>query len=147
MCVIRVIHHSMKICPYCGKQYPDDALLCSIDRQPLEGIAESPQRISKAPVPKVQCPACGASDDYTAAIELRSSFSWPVFFAGGIWAVLFRNAGRRRKVRCNRCETRFYIRTPLSKISLVLFWILICPTIVILVVFFVALLDSISSVE
>jgi membrane protease YdiL (CAAX protease family) len=32
----------MKICPYCGKEYPDDAVRCLIDGQPLEGGEPSP---------------------------------------------------------------------------------------------------------
>jgi hypothetical protein len=78
-------------------------------------------------------------------VELRNSFSWLAFLAGGILAVLFRNAGRRRKVRCNKCEALFDIRTPLSKVSLVIFWLLICPTIVGLIVLLVAVLSSIFS--
>jgi hypothetical protein len=31
----------MKICSYCGKQYPDDAEVCALDQQPLKGLAES----------------------------------------------------------------------------------------------------------
>src|SRR6266496_669546 len=132
LCVGR-LEGSMKACPYCGKQYSDDAIVCPIDRQPLNDSAELHQKVSAMPGPRVLCPVCGASDDYTPTVELRGSFSWPVFFAGGIFAVLFRNAGRRRKVRCNKCETLFNIRTPLSKVSWVLFWLLICPTIIALI--------------
>jgi len=131
----------MKDCPYCGKQYPDDAVVCPLDQQPLGGPAESHQKR----VPAVLCPACGASDDYTPTVELRGSFSWPVFFAGGLLAVLFRNAGRRRKVRCNKCEAIFNVRTVLSKVSLVIFWLLICPTILTLIILLVALVGAIFS--
>lgn len=78
-------------------------------------------------------------------MELRGSFSWLIFFAGGIFAVLFRNAGRRRKVRCNQCEALLTIRTPLSQVSLFFFWLLISPTIVVLIILLVALLGGIVS--
>ncbi len=92
-----------------------------------------------------RCPACGAVDDYAPTVELRGSFNWLVFLAGGLFAVLFRNASRRRKVRCNQCEALFDIRTPLSNVSLVFFWLLMCPTIIGLIVLVVALVSSIFS--
>ena len=108
-----------------------------IDIQP--GAASAPHLV------RFGCPVCGAADDYTPTIELRGSFSWTVFFAGGLLAVLFRNAGRRKKVRCNKCDAIFNIRTPLSKVSLVIFWLLICPTIITLIIFFLSLLVNIFS--
>jgi hypothetical protein len=78
-------------------------------------------------------------------MELRGSFSWLVFFAGGLLAVLFRNAGRRRRVRCNKCETVFNVRTPLSKVSLVIFWLLVGPTVVALIFLLIALVETIFS--
>jgi hypothetical protein len=42
----------MKKCPYCGKEYPDDATVCTIDHNPLE--SSSPATIS---VPKPKGPA------------------------------------------------------------------------------------------
>jgi len=135
----------MKACPYCGEQYPDEAVVCSIDGQPLGGPAESRQKASGMPGTSVLCPACGASDGYTPTGELRGSFSWPVFLAGGFLAVLFRNAGRSRRVRCNKCEEVFNIRPPLSKVSLVIFWLLIGPSIVALIILLVTLLGSIFS--
>ena len=135
----------MKPCPYCGAQYADDAVVCATDGHRLDSPAEALQEPSGTASSRVRCPACGAADDYAPTVELRSSFSWLVFFAGGILAVLFRNAGRRRKVRCNKCEALFDIRTPLSRVSLVIFWLLICPTIVALIVLLVAVLSSIFS--
>jgi len=32
----------MKKCTYCGKQYPDEALVCGIDQNPLESIVPPP---------------------------------------------------------------------------------------------------------
>jgi len=135
----------MKPCPYCGAQYADDVVVCAIDGHPLDGPSGAREEFGGTAVPRVRCPACGAEDDYAATVQLRSSFSWGVFLAGGILAVLFRNAGRRKKVRCNKCEALFEIRTPLSRVSLVLFWLLICPTIVALIVLLVTLLGSIFS--
>jgi len=135
----------MKACSYCGKQYPDEAVVCSIDGQSLDGPTESRQKTSGESVARVLCPACGASDGYTPTVELRGSFSWPIFLAGGFLAVLFRNAGRSRRVRCNKCEAIFNVRTPVSKLSLVIFWLLICPTIIALIIFLVALVGSIIS--
>jgi hypothetical protein len=95
-----------------------------------DSISAAQQESSSASTAGVRCPACGATDDYVPAIESRGSFSWLVFLAGGIFAVMFRNAGRRKKLRCNKCGALFEIRTPLSRLSLVLFWLLIGPTII-----------------
>jgi hypothetical protein len=83
--------------------------------------------------PKVICPQCGGADDFTQAIEFRSSFSLPVFLLGGLLAVIFRNAGRPRRLRCNKCDTRFYVSSPLSKASRVIFWLLVIPSIIVLI--------------
>lgn len=34
----------MKTCPYCGKEYSDDAASCAIDQQPLIRLIASPER-------------------------------------------------------------------------------------------------------
>jgi hypothetical protein len=133
----------MKICPYCGKQYPDEATVCPTDQQPLASSTESQKEARSIAPTGVACPACGATDDYKPAIELRGSFSLPVFLAGGILAILFRNAGRGRKVSCNKCAAQFYIRSPLSKISRVIFWLLVGPTIVAVIIFLLAMIGSV----
>ena len=28
----------MKKCPYCGKEYPDDATICAVNQQPLQEV-------------------------------------------------------------------------------------------------------------
>lgn len=83
----------MKSCPYCGGQYPDDVVICAIDHRELEDLKESPQTTKSTPVLSVLCPACGVSDDYTPVVELRGSFSWGTYLAGGLFGVLFQNAG------------------------------------------------------
>jgi len=133
----------MKSCPYCGAQYADDASVCAVDGHPLDRSAAAPRASGGTAAPGVRCPACGAADGCSSAVELRGSFSWLVFFAGGIPAVLFRNAGRQRKVRCNRCEALFYIRPLLSKVSLVIFWLLICPMMITLIVLLAAVLGCV----
>jgi len=132
----------MKTCSYCGKQYPDDAEVCVLDQQPLKGLAESPAGVTP---PKVTCPQCGAADDFTRLVELRSSFSLPAFLFGGLIAVLFRNAGKARRVRCNKCESRFYVSSPLSKISRVIFWLLVTPTIICLGIVLIIIIYTLFS--
>jgi hypothetical protein len=83
---------------------------------------------------KVTCPGCGAADDYSHLVALRRSFSMVAFLFGGLIAVLFHNAGKPSRVRCNKCEVRFYIRSRLSKVARVIFWLLVAPTIVSLVI-------------
>jgi hypothetical protein len=117
----------MKICPYCGKEYPDDTKICAIDQHPLKGLAESS---TGAAPPKVTCPQCGAADDFTQVVDARGSLSLPAFLFGGLIAVFFRNAGKARRVRCNKCDARFYFSSPLSRISRVIFWVLVTPTVI-----------------
>jgi ribosomal protein S27E len=98
-----------------------------LDQQPLIGKAESPGEVAP---PKVTCPQCGATDDFTQVIDARGSFSIPAFLLGGLIAVFFRNAGKARRVRCNKCEARFYVFGPLSKLARVIFWLLVTPAII-----------------
>jgi hypothetical protein len=121
--------HTMRTCSYCGKHYPEDAEVCVVDQQPLAGPAESQPQAAPA---SAACPQCGAEDDFRPVVDVRSSFSLPAFLFGGLIAVLFRNAGKSRPVRCNKCQTRFYISSPLSKISRVIFWLLVAPSIILL---------------
>jgi hypothetical protein len=120
----------MKRCSYCGREN-DDALAicqdCGTSLPDTECTAAPAQ-----PKPAVVCPACGAHDDFKTGIALRGSFSWLVFFLGGFIAVMFHNASRQRRVQCNACGGFFGIRTPLSKVSLAIFWLLIAPTIIVL---------------
>jgi hypothetical protein len=132
----------MKACSYCGKQYPDEAEVCALDQHPLKAPADSATGVAS---PKVTCPRCGAADDFTHALEMRSSFSLLAFLFGGLIAVLFRNAGKPRRVRCNKCEAPFYVSSPLSKISRVIFWLLVTPSIVLLIFGLVMIIRSLFS--
>src|SRR6266581_4186982 len=121
----------MKVCHYCGRE--NDATLatcreCGTTLPDIEGVVPRAQ-----PKRAIVCPACGAHDDYKTGVALRGSFSWVVFLLGGFIAVLFHNASRQRRVQCNACGAFFGIRTPLSKGSLFIFWLLIAPTIIVLV--------------
>lgn len=132
----------MKTCSYCGKEYPDDAEVCALDQQPLKGLAEASAGNAS---PKVICPQCGAADDFTPVPEVRSSFSLPVLLLGGLIAVVFRNAGRPRRVRCNKCEARFYVSSTFSKISRVIFWLLVAPSILALIIALIMMIHVIFS--
>lgn len=131
----------MKSCPYCGGRYSDDVTVCPADQYELANGTES----KKEGKIQVACPACGTQNDFKFVVNPRSSFSWPAFLAGGLFAVLFRNVSRGRKVRCNRCETGFYIRSPFSKLSLVIFWLLVSPTVIVLIAFLIYLIVAMFS--
>jgi len=133
---------TMKTCSYCGKQYPDDAEVCELDQQPLKGPAKSAAGVAS---PKVTCPQCGAADDFTAVIDTRGSFSLTTFLLGGLIAVLFQNAGKARRVRCNRCEARFFVSSRLSRLSRVIFWLLVTPTIICLGLLLIMLIHTLFS--
>lgn len=130
---------TMRICSYCGGQYPDGTEVCGIDQQPLVELAEPQSQVAP---PRATCPQCGTADDFTPVIDFRSSFSLPAFLFGGLLAVLFRNAGKARPVRCNQCETRFYVSSLFSKISRVIFWLLVAPTIIVLIMFILGLISN-----
>jgi hypothetical protein len=132
----------MRTCSYCGKQYPDDAEVCAIDQQPLAELAESQPRVAP---PRATCPQCGAADDFTPVLDPHSPFSLLPFLAGGLLAVIFRNAGRPKRVRCNKCEARFYVSSPLSKISRVIFWLLVTPTIICLGIVLIMIIHTLFS--
>ena len=132
----------MKTCLYCGKQYPDDAEVCVLDQQPLKELAKSPAGVAS---PRVTGPQCGAADDFTPVLEVHSSFSLSAFLFGGLYAVLFWNAGRPRRVRCNKCEARFYVSSPLSKISRVIFWLLVTPSIILLIIALITIIRGLFS--
>jgi uncharacterized Zn-finger protein len=135
----------MKSCPYCGAHYGDDAVACAADGYPLGNLPDSQEKSGEVATTKVRCPNCGATDDYVPAVDLRGSFSWLVFFAGGLLAVLFRNTGRQRRVRCNQCDALFSVRAPLSTLSRVIFWLLVCPTIIALIICLMVLLHAVLS--
>lgn len=57
---------SMKKCSYCGAEYPDDAVMCPIDRTRFDRPVETPLAKPDAPVetsgPKYHFPPLSASD-------------------------------------------------------------------------------------
>jgi hypothetical protein len=132
----------MKVCSYCGKQYGESVELCPVDQHPLSVLEDL--RAGEVS-PKVVCPECGAADDYTGLIARRSSFSVITFLLGGILAVMFRNAGSPRRVKCNKCEARFDLTSPFSKFSQVIYWLLVTPAIIgllVMVAWFIFILLS-----
>ena len=120
----------MKFCSYCGRENEANTVTCvgcgtefPDGKDPVNG---------SNPQPRMVCPACGASDNYKAALALHGSFNWAVYFFGGFLAVLFQNASREKRVQCNGCGEFFGVRSRMSKVSLVLFWLLVAPTLLIL---------------
>jgi hypothetical protein len=81
----------------------------------------------------VACPSCGALESVKPKVEFRSSFSLPVFLLGGIFAVIFRNAGRGKKMRCHNCGTIFTVRSAMGKVSRVIYWVLVAPSVALII--------------
>jgi len=129
----------MKICPQCGEKYADEALVCVVDQRLLVGMPWSAKTVKPA---KVTCPQCGAADDFSYLPEAHSSFSLTAFLFGGLVAVFLRNAGRSRRVRCNRCQARFSISRILNKVSQVLFWFQVAPRVILLMVGVIIIIRS-----
>src|SRR5437763_11126878 len=117
-------------CLYCGHDNDTNLTNCGQCGTELRGSQATVERSN--PKPGVVCPACGAPDDYKAAIALRGSFNWAVYFFGGFLGVLFHNASRQQRVQCNACGEFFGIRSPMSKVSLAIFWLLVAPSVLIL---------------
>lgn len=49
----------MKKCPYCGKEYPDDATVCAIDQEPLQSDTPPAAQTSEDPKPDSEEPVKG----------------------------------------------------------------------------------------
>lgn len=138
---------SMKKCSYCGKEYPNDAVICVVDQSQLDEQVAETNNLTASVQPARQtnpCPACGAFDGYKPVAELRGSFSLIIFLIGGLLAVIFRNAGRPRRVQCNTCGALFNIHTPATKVSRVIFWLLVAPAVLALVILLLHLLFIVS---
>jgi hypothetical protein len=58
---------------------------------------------------------------------------------------MFRNAGRARRVRCNECDARFYIASPFSKVAKVIYWLLVAPFTLFLIVVLLRIIRSLFS--
>jgi hypothetical protein len=129
----------MKVCSYCGRENDAGRTVCQecgVSLPGTEGTGGAP------PKPVIACPACGVQNNYKASIALRGSFSWLIFFLGGLLAILFHNASRQRRFQCNACGAFFGVRTPLSKLWLFVLWLLIAPTIILFVFIFMSSLFS-----
>lgn len=119
----------MKTCSYCGHENESNLAHCE---QCCTELQDAGAVILSTPKPVVVCPACGVADNYKAAIALRGSFNWAVYFLGGFLGVIFHNASHQKRVQCNACGEFFGIRSPMSKISLVIFWLLVAPSVLVL---------------
>ena len=117
----------MKKCSYCGKEYPDELSFCPLDQDPLHQPPGTPAESTR---PQEACPLCGSQAGFTPVVEFRKPFSFPLLFTGGLIAILFRNAGRERFVRCHTCDKKYGIRTPFSKFARVLFWLCMAPAVI-----------------
>lgn len=121
---------TMKICSYCGRKNETSSINCAECGTELP--AESQPAQTPAPKPTAVCPRCGTADNFRPALALRSSFNWIVFICGGWMAVMFQNASQEKRVQCNSCGEFFGVRSPMSKLWRVLFWILVAPGLLIL---------------
>lgn len=65
----------MKTCSYCGAEYPDDAVICTIDRTPFEQPAEPKKPESKEP--KYRFPPISAEDREKDFVTLVSCATLP----------------------------------------------------------------------
>jgi hypothetical protein len=86
----------MKRCTWCGKKYPDEAIVCSLDQQPLELIASpsdtpsrsSPQARSGWP-PQVVIPAVIWVISYFVLVAMFSVVVGMLFgFLTAVWAAI-----------------------------------------------------------
>jgi len=131
----------VKTCSYCGRENEESTARCAQcgSELPPGSPAGLDHPDAKA---GVACPACGAVDDYKAAIVLRGSFNWAVCFLGGLLGILFHNASRRQRVQCNACGEFFEVRSFMSKVSLLLFWLLMAPAVIVLLLMLLTALFS-----
>ena len=130
----------MRICSYCGHENESSLVKCG---QCGTELAVAPvTALPASRKPGVVCPACGVADQYKDVIPLRGSFSVAAYFFGGILGVIFLNASRRKRVQCNACGALFGVRSPVSRFSLIIFWLLVAPSIVVLVIALVSAIFS-----
>jgi hypothetical protein len=57
-----------------------------------------------------------------------------------LFAVIFRNAGRPRRMQCNTCGALFNVHTPSSRVCRVILWLLVAPVILAILILLLHLL-------
>ena len=91
----------MNKCTYCGKEYPDDALVCALDHTPLQAEAAVPGSYCEGANPPVS-----SADAPPALWNPNAAANWSLLFSPAFGAFLHaRNAdtlGRRDEARQNR---------------------------------------------
>jgi DNA-directed RNA polymerase subunit RPC12/RpoP len=127
----------MKVCGYCGRENDARLATCFECGTQLPEFESTPQ---VKPTAAVVCPKCGEQDNYKPAIPLRGSFSVPAYLIGGLLGLLFFNASRKRRVQCNVCDAFFDIRSPYARVALVVFWILVLPTLLVFALLLISML-------
>jgi hypothetical protein len=130
----------MKVCAYCGRENEPTLTTCGECGSALTGGNGQP-RVAQSKSSAI-CPSCGAQGDYKPALKLKNSVNLPALLVGGWLGLVFHNAGRKKRVQCNQCATFFSIATPVTKLSRVLFWLLVSPTIIVLLIFLILMLRN-----
>lgn len=79
----------MKPCSYCGREYPDDAVRCQVDQQPLVGGTETHEKAGSEPDP------ARTAFDATLVSPFRSSGTYRVYLRGSDLIFIQTDAGVR----------------------------------------------------
>ena len=101
----------MKKCPYCGKEYPDDATECVIDNQPLTSFPSEPQPVADASNDEFKIVTIeifgskSVADNAAAKLEAFGIECWiKADDAGGMYPSLTLSGGVRLQVRSKDAE-------------------------------------------
>lgn len=71
----------MKKCPYCGVEYPDEASVCAIDGERLQGIARGEPALASVPQPE-RAETEAEAIESTPLTETDSETDTPAGFRG-----------------------------------------------------------------